>query len=187
MRGKITDQDLTNYALNDGLEPSERLYVESMLAISEECRQDIYRNIELTQMLETGFERMYGDAAPMLTDEQRFELLNPPVRRFGRATLHRAAAVLAMAACAALALANPNLWQLENHRRSLAQVSTQVSRMMSDSITGGTDSSIAPLVTMPTFSESMDSLLQTTMDAMSQPSAICTPPTLDTSDFTDFR
>ena len=70
MRGKITDQDLTNYALNDGLEPSERLYVESMLAISEECRQDIYRNIEMSQMLETGFERLHG-AAPMLTAEQR--------------------------------------------------------------------------------------------------------------------
>jgi hypothetical protein len=185
MRGKITDQDLTNYALNDGLEPSERLYVESMLAISEECRQDIYRNIELSQMLETGFERLHGDA-PMLTDEQHFALMHPPVRRFGRATLHRAAAVLAMAACAALALANPNLWQMENHRRSLAQVSTQVSRMMSDSITGS-DSGIAPLVTMPTIGESVDSLLQTTIDAMSPPSAICTPPTLDTSDFADFR
>jgi anti-sigma factor RsiW len=186
MRGKITDQDLTNYALNDGLEPSERLYVESMLAISEECRQDIYRNIEMSQMLETGFERLYGDAAPMLTDEQRFELLNPPVRRFGRGTFHRAAAVLAMAACAAFALANPNLWHMDGHRRSLAQVSTQVTRMMSDSIIAGSDSSIAPLVTMP-FSESVDSLLQTTMDAISQPAAICTPPTLDTADFTDFR
>ena len=62
MRGKITDQDLTNYALNDGLEPSERLYVESMLAISEECRQDIYRNIEMSQMLETGFEGVACEA-----------------------------------------------------------------------------------------------------------------------------
>ena len=43
MRGKISDQDLTNYALNDGLDSRERLYVESMLAVSEECRQDIYR------------------------------------------------------------------------------------------------------------------------------------------------
>jgi hypothetical protein len=188
MRGKITDQDLTNYALNDGLEPSERLYVESMLAISEECRQDIYRNIELSQMLETGFERLHGDAAPTLTDEQHFALMHPPARRFGRETLHRAAAVLAMAACAALALANPNLWRMENHRRSLAQMSTQVTQMMSDSITAGSDSGISPLVTMPTLGESVDSLLQTTIDAMAQPSAICTPPTLDTSDFAaDFR
>jgi anti-sigma factor RsiW len=187
MRGKITDQDLTNYALNDGLEPSERLYVESMLAISEECRQDIYRNIEMSQMLETGFERLHGAAAPMLTSEQRMALLNPPTRLFGRHTLHRAAAVLAMAACAALALANPNLWRMENHRRSLAQMSSQVSQMMSDSITAGSDSGIAPLLGMPTI-ESVDTLLQTTIDAMSQPSAICTPPTLDTSDFApDFR
>ncbi|HEV7403739.1 MAG TPA: hypothetical protein VGO11_12460 [Chthoniobacteraceae bacterium] len=183
MRGKITDQDLTNYALNDGLDPSERLYVESMLAISEECRQDIYRNIEMSQMLETGFERLHG-AAPMLTADQRHALLNPPTRLFGRQTLHRAAAVLAMAACAALALANPNLWQMENHRRSLAQVSTQVTRMMSDSLNAGGDSGIAPLV-MPTFSDSVESIMQTTIDSM--PSAICTPPTIDTSDFADFR
>ena len=56
MRGKITDQDLTNYALNDGLEPSERLYVESMLAVSEECRNDVYQMIDVATLLEKSFD-----------------------------------------------------------------------------------------------------------------------------------
>ena len=56
MRGKISDQDLTDYAL-DELDPHERLYVESMLAVSEECRADVYDLIEYGQMIEEGFER----------------------------------------------------------------------------------------------------------------------------------
>ena len=56
MRGKISDQDLADYALND-LQPEERLYVESMLGVSEECRHDVYQMIELSQLLEEGFEK----------------------------------------------------------------------------------------------------------------------------------
>jgi anti-sigma factor RsiW len=47
MRGRLTEQDLTDYALNE-LPPDERLYTESMLAVSEECRDDIYRMLELS-------------------------------------------------------------------------------------------------------------------------------------------
>ena len=60
MRGKLSDQDLTNYALNE-LEARERLYVESMLAVSVECRDDVYQMIDVAQMLEEGFEREEKD------------------------------------------------------------------------------------------------------------------------------
>ena len=46
MRGKLSEQDLTNYALNEGLDPRERLYVESMLGASEPCRDDVYKMLE---------------------------------------------------------------------------------------------------------------------------------------------
>src|SRR3954466_15226005 len=131
MRGKICDQDLTNYALNDGLDPRERLYVESMLAVSEECRQDVYRGIELAQMLETGFERQQ-ESALGLTAEQRSALLRPQPTRFRLAMVHRAAATLAMAAFVAFVLVNPPLWQVETHRRSLAAVSSQVYQIVDD-------------------------------------------------------
>ena len=186
MRGKISDQDLTNYALNDGLDPRERLYVESMLAVSEECRQDIYRGIELAQMLETGFERQQRGELPSLTPEQRAALLRPQPRRFAMAFMHKTAATLAMAACVAFAIANPRFWQVETHRRSLAAVSSQVSQIVDDMSTEQ-DSGFAPLVSLPTLGDEGDSLIQTSADAMPQPSAMCTPPTLDSEDFADLR
>jgi anti-sigma factor RsiW len=77
MRGRISDQDLTDYALNE-LQPEERLYVESMLAVSEECRNDVYEMIEMGQLLEEGFEREEGRVPAMLTREQRSRLLAAP-------------------------------------------------------------------------------------------------------------
>ena len=74
MRGKISDQDLTDYALNE-LPPEERLYVESMFAVSEECRHDVYEMIELTQLMEEGFERESSKVPTLLTQEQREKLL----------------------------------------------------------------------------------------------------------------
>ena len=74
MRGKISDQDLTDYALNE-LEPAQRLYVESMLAVSEECRNDVYEMIDLAMLLDQGFEREEaGQVAGELRPEQRAAL-----------------------------------------------------------------------------------------------------------------
>ena len=64
MRGKVSDQDLTNYALNE-LSAEDRLYVESMLGISEECRHDVYQMLDLGEMLKEGFEGN-EDAAALL-------------------------------------------------------------------------------------------------------------------------
>ena len=77
MRGKISDQDLTDYALNE-LEPADRLYLESMLAVSEECRNDVYKVIDLAQLIEDGFEREGGEVQVLcLRPEQRAELTRP--------------------------------------------------------------------------------------------------------------
>ena len=50
MRGKLTDQDLTDYALNE-MDAHQRLYVESMLAVSVECLNDVYEMLEVAHML----------------------------------------------------------------------------------------------------------------------------------------
>ena len=57
MRGKVSDQDLTDYALNE-LPPNERLYVESMLGVSEECRNDVYAMLEMGEMLKELLEEL---------------------------------------------------------------------------------------------------------------------------------
>ena len=126
MRGKLSDQDLTDYALNE-LDPAERLYVESMLAVSEECRNDVYEMIDTAMMIEEGFDRQENGEEWILTADQRAKLLDVKMpNRFLRHT----AAVLAAAAAVALAFVQRDLWMPKNSATAVsevARVSSQVS------------------------------------------------------------
>ncbi len=106
MRGKLSDQDLTDYALNE-LGPEERLYVESMLAVSEECREDVYKTIDLGLMIEETFDREEGKISLALTAEQRMKLLDV---RLPNRFLRRSATALAAAAAIALAFVSKDAW-----------------------------------------------------------------------------
>lgn len=135
MRSKISDQDLTDYALNE-LGPDERLYVESMLAVSEECRNDVYETIDFAMSLEEGFEREEGKAELLeLTAEQRMALLNVQMpNRF----LRRTVAALAMAAAVTLAFVSKDAWMPMMPKGSasrVAQVSTQMGNYMAQAVT----------------------------------------------------
>lgn len=105
MRGKITDQDLTDYALNE-LSPAERLYVESMLSVSEECRNDVYQMLEVSDMLREGFEAQENSAALLLNDEQRTKVLTVP-RWQWRGLLQRVAAVALLLTGVGYAMKHP--------------------------------------------------------------------------------
>lgn len=127
MRSQISDQDLTDYALNE-LGPDERIYVESMLAVSEECRNDIYETIDFAMLLEEGFERENGRVLPGLTNEQRHALLNARVpNHFFR----RTAVVLAAAAAVALAFVNKDQWMPKGPAAGVARVSSYVAQAVS--------------------------------------------------------
>lgn len=124
MRSKISDQDLTDYAL-DALDPNERLYVESMLAVSEECRNDVYEMIDMAMMLEEGFEREDNKISSLtLTGEQREKLLTArPQSHF----IRRASVVLAAAAAVALALVTKDQWMPKGPAADrFTQVSTKM-------------------------------------------------------------
>ena len=125
MRSEISDQDLTDYAL-DELPPNERLYVESMLAVSEECRNDVYEMIDTAMLLEQGFEREFGPEDLGLTATQRQALLNVRVpNHFFR----RTAAVLAAAAAVAFALVSKDQWLPKGPAAEVARVSNQMGKM----------------------------------------------------------
>jgi len=123
VRSKISDQDLTDYAL-DALDPNERLYVESMLAVSEECRNDVYEMIDMGMMLEEGFEREDNKESTLtLTGEQRLELLTVrPQSHFVR----RASVVLAAAAAVTLALVTKDQWMPKGPAARITQATTQM-------------------------------------------------------------
>jgi anti-sigma factor RsiW len=122
VRGQLSDQDLTDYALNE-LGPEERLYVESMLAVSEECRNDVYGMIDLGLMIEETFDREEGKVSVGLTDEQRLKLLDVHMpNRF----LQRSVAALAAAAAIALAFVSKDAWLPKGSATRMAQVSNEV-------------------------------------------------------------
>jgi anti-sigma factor RsiW len=128
MRGKISDQDLTDYALNE-LDPHERLYVESMLAVSEECRADVYDLIEIGQMIDEGFDREDGKIESFeLTSEQRACLLTVRVNPI--AILRSAAAVLAAAACVAFTIVHPAFLPDRGTAVHVAQVARGVAQVV---------------------------------------------------------
>jgi hypothetical protein len=131
VRSDISDQDLTDYALNE-LEPEQRIYVESMLAVSEECRNDVYEMIDMAMLLEKGFDREGAKLAGELTPEQREKLIAfKPRPRF----FETAAAVLAAAAAVAFVISHPDLWQVRGGAQQIASVSKQMSKHVVEAVT----------------------------------------------------
>lgn len=189
MRGNLTDQDLTDYALNE-LDPGQRLYVESMLAVSAECRNDVYEMLEVTQMLEEGFEQEAGlTFVATLTPEQRASLTTPRRRRASLAFFNKTAATLAAAACVAFALAGPDFFHENDSARKVAQVSSQVTQMVSQAVVPVSENvDISSFVNLESFADDSSNWLQAASDALPQPGVVCTPPSwLEEADLTDLH
>ena len=108
MRGRLTPQDLTDYALNE-LPPDERLYVESMLGISEECRHDVVQMLDLSEMLKEGMQRNESDVLE-LSDDQRAKVLDVPAWHW-RGILQKAAAILVFSSATAFIATRPGFWE----------------------------------------------------------------------------
>lgn len=136
MRSKLSDQDLTDYALNE-LGPEERLYVESMLAVSEECRNDVYETIDAAMMIEEGFEREESRLLQVeLTGGQRAMLLDVHVKsRFWQ----RSAAVLAAAAAVALAFVSKDAWLPQGTVPHVTHMTTQMTGYVTQAAAEGED------------------------------------------------
>jgi anti-sigma factor RsiW len=174
MRGKVTDQDLTNYALNE-LSPDERLYVESMLAVSEECRHDVYQVLEVGEMLKEGFEEAEFGADLLLNDEQRDKVLEIP-RFHWRGFFQRAAAIALLAAGTAYTMTRPGLLGSHGAAGNLATAGEAVGSLVADVQNHGF---------ARTAEEVTARLLQASMPAepadfqfVAAP-AVCTPPIFD--------
>ena len=105
MRGRLTEQDLTDYALNE-LPPDERLYVESMLGVSEECRNDVVQMLELSELLKDGIDRTDSDVLA-LNAEQRAKVLEVPALHW-RGLLQKAAAILMLSAVTGFIATRPD-------------------------------------------------------------------------------
>ena len=178
MRGKISDQDLTDYALNE-LEPADRLYLESMLAVSEECRNDVYNVIDLAQLIEDGFEREGGEVQVLcLRPEQRAELTRPHFT--ARYVLRDFASAIGLAACVAFALVQFEKFDAKDQGVTagrVAQVTSKVSRTVTQVV------QTPDAVDMKAAFENLRAMVSDpsnwlpVTEGMPEPPTICTPPT----------
>lgn len=128
MRGKLTEQNLTDYALNE-LPPEERFYVESMLACSEECREDVYQTLEFSELLKEGFEQEDMAASVELNDEQRTKVLDVPHWDF-RGFFQKAAAIAILASGVAYLTTRPALWEKGGAVESITTAGTTAGEAM---------------------------------------------------------
>jgi len=120
MKAKISEQELTDYALNE-LGPEERIYVETMLGADEKAREDVYKTIDLAMMLDAGFERQQDREPAVLSMEQRRALMN---LRGPNIFLRNSVAALAVAACVAFAFVFHEAWMPRLHlSRTMAAAS----------------------------------------------------------------
>ncbi len=171
MRGTISDQDLTDYALNE-LPPEERLYLESMLAVSVECRNDVYENIELAQMLEEAFDdEDQAASACALSDSQRDRLVQ---FRAPAPIWECAAAVLGLAAATAFLLTNPAFWQMDDAAGKVAQVSIQMSKIVAGALAPEKINFAAPLANLAAFTEDSAGWGPASSELFDP--VVCTPP-----------
>src|SRR5688572_1466431 len=180
MRGKLSEQDLTDYALNE-LDPVDRLYVESMLAASEECRNDICATIEMAQMLEQGFERELIVAERQdlaLRADQRMELVRPHFTL--RYALRDVASALGMAACAAFAITMLNDLGGAPRARAAADRVAQASHKAADAMAVAvqTPEKIDLAKVLSSLREMAEEGSKLSNDMMPESPTICTPPTL---------
>jgi anti-sigma factor RsiW len=171
MRGRLTPQDLTDYALNE-LPPDERLYVESMLGLSEECRNDIYQMLELSELLKEGMEQSDSDVLS-LNAEQRAKVLDVPAWHW-RGFLQKAAAILLLSAGTAFIATRPGFWEKSGAAADrLASAGHAVQGMVAEVQEKGFARSVEE------FRSRLEKLSGTAMETewqfAAQP-AVCTPP-----------
>jgi len=180
MRGKITDQDLTDYALNE-LPPNERLYVESMLGVSEECRGDVYQMLDLGEMLKEGFEADERTdeigSELLLNEEQRAKVLEVP--RWNWVNFFRQAAAIALlAGGTAYVVSQPGIWAPGGTVDKLANTGQAVNKFVSDVAEKGLASTYEEFMSRTMAQTSAEAADSEDLQFVMTAPAICTPPTL---------
>ena len=181
MRGKLAEQDLTDYALNE-LNDVDRLYVESMLAASEECRNDIVATIEMAQCLEEGFERelVFAERQDLaLRNEQRLELVKPHFTL--RYAIRDVASALGLAACVAFGVVSFDRLEFPRARVAadrVAQASTKAADAMAVAVQTPEKIDLGKVLSsLREMAEEGSKLMPASNDMLPEPT-ICTPPTL---------
>jgi hypothetical protein len=108
---RLSEVDITNYVLNE-LEPSERLFVESLMLGCEESRADALAMMETVRLLEEGLDKEMGGVGLTLDQTRREKIFAYKSGSVWQTLGNAASTVTALAACVAFSLAAPSLSRL---------------------------------------------------------------------------
>lgn len=154
-----------------------------MLAVSEECREDIYKMIDLAQMLEEGFEKDVVVAEKQeltLRPEQREKLVQPHFTK--RYVIRDLVSALGIAACVTFAAAKLDSYDFSGAHGvagRMAQASTKAADAMTTAVQSPETIDLAKsLEALRSLAEEGARLVPVSTDLLPEPPTICTPPTL---------
>jgi len=134
MKDHLSQQDVTNYALNE-LDSRERLYVESLMLGSEELREDACAMIEMARLLGQGFESKSTGLNLSLDESRRARVLAHFPTSFWQGAGRVAAGIAAIAACVAFSVAAPVVWSLAMHsEQHLEPVAVEARKSSGDTV-----------------------------------------------------
>ena len=108
---RLSEVDITNYVLNE-LEPSERLFVESLMLGCNESRADALAMMETARLLEEGLDRELSGLELELDQPRRERIFAYKSGSVWGALGHAASTLAALAACVAFSVAAPALSRL---------------------------------------------------------------------------
>jgi anti-sigma factor RsiW len=111
MERRISDNDITNYVMNE-LEPRERLYVESMMLGCDRSREDAVSMMEMSRLLEEGLQAELLSADLKLDAERRNQIFAYAPTQIWESVWRASAAAVALAACVAFSVAAPVISKL---------------------------------------------------------------------------
>ena len=105
---RLSETDITNYVLNE-LEPSERLFVESLMLGCEGSRADALAMMEMARLLEEGMDRELANHQLELDPHRREKIFAYKSGSFRQTLSNVASTFAALAACLAFSVAAPSV------------------------------------------------------------------------------
>jgi hypothetical protein len=108
---RLSEIDITNYVLNE-LEPSERLFVESLMLGCEKSREDALSMMEVARLLEEGMDRELDSEQIQLDPLRRETIFAYKAGSLWQTLRNTGATIAALAACVAFSVAAPSIARL---------------------------------------------------------------------------
>jgi anti-sigma factor RsiW len=132
---RLSEIDITNYVLNE-LEPSERLFVESLMLGCEKSREDALVMMEMARLLEEGMDRELAAPQFELDPARRETIFAYKAGSIWQTLRNATATVGALAACIAFSVVAPSLSRFALGREKVLAQSDAYAGLSSDGSVG---------------------------------------------------